>query len=426
MESKKIKISDMTCTGCERILERNIETVKGVKSVKVSFAEGTVIVYYDKNVCGEKEIADVIKNAGYSIKSSDKGNLGNIISILIIIVGIYVIFNAFGINTIFQYFPVAKEEMGYFALFVIGLLTSMHCVAMCGGINLTASINNKLKIPIVSALLYNIGRLLSYTVIGGFLGGIGSVVAVSSEFKAAIGIFAGLFVVIMGINMLGGFSFSRRLSLHLPKGIVKRLYGGKIHGSFYIGIVNGFMPCGPLQSMQLLAVASGSVLKGALSMFSFALGTIPLMLLFGAFAGVLNKRFKSVVTTASVVLIIVFGLAMIQNNLALTGITLPQVNNSEDVLVSEVRGDIQYITSDLKPGSYDAIKVKKGIPFQWNIKADKSSLNGCNNEIIISEFNITQKLEEGDNIIEFTPEEEGTFVFSCWMGMIRSNIIVED
>lgn len=424
MERKKFEIADMTCTGCEKILERSISQLEGIKSVKASFIEGIVTVDYDKAVCGEKKIADVIKEAGYSLKASDKGSLGNIISILIIIIGIYVIFNAFGINTIFQYFPVAKEGMGYFALFVIGLLTSMHCVAMCGGINLTASINNQSKFPVVSALLYNIGRLLSYTVIGGILGGIGSVVAVSSEFKAAIGIFAGLFVVIMGINMLGGFSFTRRLSLHLPKGIVKRLYGGKIHGSFYIGLVNGFMPCGPLQSMQLLAVASGTVLKGALSMFSFAFGTIPLMLLFGAFASTLNKRFKSIVTTASVVLIIVFGLAMIQNNLALTGITLPSVNSSEDVLTAEVRGDMQYITSDLKPGSYDAIKVKKGIPLQWNIRADKSSLNGCNNEIIISEFNITKKLEEGDNIIEFTPEEEGTFGFSCWMGMIRSNIYV--
>lgn len=60
------------------------------------------------------------------------------------------------------------------------------------------------------------------------------------------------------------------------------------------------------------------------------------------------------------------------------------------------------------------------------IKAEKSSLNGCNNSIIIPAYGIEKPLAVGDNIIEFTPTESGTIPFSCWMGMIRSSITVTD
>ena len=63
---------------------------------------------------------------------------------------------------------------------------------------------------------------------------------------------------------------------------------------------------------------------------------------------------------------------------------------------------------------------------KWVIQAQKSDINGCNNEIVIPEFNTRKKLQAGDNIIEFTPADTGTFAYSCWMGMIRSKITVVD
>lgn len=80
----------------------------------------------------------------------------------------------------------------------------------------------------------------------------------------------------------------------------------------------------------------------------------------------------------------------------------------------------------LSSGYYEPIKVQKGIPVRWTIKAQKSDINGCNNEIIIPAFNMSKKLEPGDNVIEFIPTESGSFTYSCWMGMIRSKIIVVD
>ena len=63
---------------------------------------------------------------------------------------------------------------------------------------------------------------------------------------------------------------------------------------------------------------------------------------------------------------------------------------------------------------------------EWTVIADESSLNGCNGEIIIPEYDIKQKLIVGENVITFTPTNSGTFGYSCWMGMIRSSITVAD
>ena len=87
---------------------------------------------------------------------------------------------------------------------------------------------------------------------------------------------------------------------------------------------------------------------------------------------------------------------------------------------------IQVVTTTLSPGAYEPINVQAGIPVQWNIRAEQRSINGCNNKIIIPAYNIEKKLEPGDNIIEFTPSESGKVAFSCWMGMIRSQISVYD
>ena len=73
---------------------------------------------------------------------------------------------------------------------------------------------------------------------------------------------------------------------------------------------------------------------------------------------------------------------------------------------------------------YDSITVKAGIPVRWNLKVPEGVLTGCNNAIVIPEYGIEKTLQAGDNIIEFTPEEPGTVQFTCWMGMIRSEINV--
>ena len=86
----------------------------------------------------------------------------------------------------------------------------------------------------------------------------------------------------------------------------------------------------------------------------------------------------------------------------------------------------QYIEFDLDYGDYKDIIVQKDVPVKIIINVDKKYLTGCNNEIIIKDFKIDKKLNVGTNEIEFTPQEEGEYIYSCWRNMIKNKIKVID
>ncbi|MCD7713269.1 MAG: sulfite exporter TauE/SafE family protein [Firmicutes bacterium] len=345
-----------------------------------------------------------------------------------IILGLYVIARQLGWTEVFQNIPtISAERMSYLALFSIGLLTSVHCIAMCGGLNLAQSISAGNTKPLRRSILYNLGRLTSYTLIGGILGFIGEKASISLQVRGIIGLIAGGFMLLMGINMLGGFSFSLRLFPKLSGKLSSGIQSIGKHSSFAVGLANGLMPCGPLQSMQIYAIASGSMMAGALSMFSFCLGTIPLVFVFGVAAGALKNRWRQLMLQVGSVLLIIMGVYMVQNNLVLTGfMNQAASSNSENMVVSTLEGDVQYITTTLHSNGYDDIQVTVGIPVVWTIEADEDSLNGCNNQIVLSAFNQQVTLSEGETIIEFTPEQTGTYTYSCWMGMLKNTITVVD
>jgi plastocyanin domain-containing protein len=91
-----------------------------------------------------------------------------------------------------------------------------------------------------------------------------------------------------------------------------------------------------------------------------------------------------------------------------------------------IEDGFQIINSTLSGRGYPAITVQAGTPVKWVIDAPQGSINGCNNRIFINEYGIEYTFKTGENIIEFTPLNTGTFRYSCWMGMIRSTITVAE
>jgi sulfite exporter TauE/SafE len=330
----------------------------------------------------------------------------------------------------FNVFPEAEAGMGYGMLFMIGLLTSVHCVAMCGGIHLSQCVRPGLtggRFSVLRpSLLYNAGRVTAYTIVGGLVGALGSVVSFSGAAKGLVQLAAGVFMVIMGLNMLGIFPWLRRVAPRMPEKLA-----GKIQGTnkspLYVGLLNGLMPCGPLQAMQLYALATGSLFAGALSMLSFGLGTVPLMFGLGTLSSFLNKKFTGKMMTASAVLVVIFGVSIFSSGMSLAGLSLgPSVSKLPSGKVAVIEDDVQTVTIALAPGRYEPMVVQKGIPVKLIIQAGPRTINGCNNRIIIPKYKLEQKLKPGENIIKFTPLESGTVIYSCWMGMIRSSITVVD
>ncbi|MCD8224893.1 MAG: sulfite exporter TauE/SafE family protein [Clostridiales bacterium] len=421
-------VMGMTCSGCERRLERAVSALEGVQFVTADHSRGELTAEFNPP-CTEGVILETIQKTGYGVAKSAK-KIRDTAAILVIILGVYVIARHTGWLEIFQNIPaISEERMSYFALFVIGLLTSVHCIAMCGGLNLAQSISSGNIMPLRRSLLYNLGRLSSYTLIGGILGFIGEKAAITLQVRGVIGLIAGGFMLLMGIHMLGGISLSVRLFPKLSEKLSAKIQSMWKHSSFAVGLANGLMPCGPLQSMQVYAIASGSMLSGALSMFSFCLGTIPLVFAFGLAAGMLKTHWRQRMLQAGSVLLVVMGIFMIQNNLVLTGFSVlpavPSTNiDTDGTVVSTVDGDIQYVTTSLHANGYDDIQVVAGIPVVWTMEVDANNLNGCNNEIVLSAFNQQVTLTAGEVVIEFTPTEEGTYTYSCWMGMLKNTITV--
>lgn len=283
-------------------------------------------------------------------------------------------------------------------------------------------------------------------------------------------------MIIMGLNMLGIFPWLRQLLPVIPGLSASRLRTvNKSRQPLLVGLLNGLMPCGPLQSMQVVALAAASPWTGALSMLLFSLGTVPLMLGFGSVVLALGKQFSRAVATTGAVLVVVLGLAMLSQGGSLSGLLSPDMLLFAVIVLSiagmiagisfsrtyvktagiaavvvvsvlaftgwqrhslsdgnpayAAAGDntaVQEITSTLSYGGYPNITVMAGTPVKWTIEVPARTLNGCNYKLFIPEYNIEHAFQTGTNVIEFTPEKTGVFQYSCWMGMIRGTINVTD
>lgn len=477
----------MFCGHCQATIQKGLKALDGVKSVSVSYKTGEADVAYDEDRISLREIEEKIRALGYEPVPDAGTDLVRTVCLVAIIIALYVILQRFGILNLLVPNRLAESGMGYGALFLTGLLTSVHCIAMCGGINLSQSLlrqdrdEGRSRTASFPALAYNLGRVVSYTAIGfvlGFAGmllGGGDSAGVPALLQGALKIIAGAVMIIMGINMLGVFPWLRRnpgTSGILSGGVLGRLRGAA-RSPFAIGLLNGLMPCGPLQSMQILALASGNPAAGALSMLAFSLGTVPLMLGLGTLVSVLGRRFARTVMNAGAVLVAVLGLAMLSQGGSLTGMLLPDrllavvvmlaaagiaysvpmpkqayrlaaacavavvvaagslalrgsgtgqiADGSSDIRIVD---GVQVVGSTLASGRYPTITVQAGMPVRWIIDAPEGSVNGCNYRAVISEYGITHDFKEGENVIEFTPSDAGTVDYTCWMGMIHGSIIV--
>ncbi|MDR1943312.1 MAG: sulfite exporter TauE/SafE family protein [Synergistaceae bacterium] len=443
LKTETVSVNGMTCVSCKKRIEKRLKAMAGVEEADVNYVHGTAKVKYDGSIVDLDRIAGAIEELDYTVER--RGGLGgrpesrrerdNLMGVLLIIFALFLFLNHGGggiLARIFNFFPQAEKGMGYGALFAVGLLTSVHCVAMCGGINISQCLGQCKGESLKPSFLYNSGRVISYTAVGGIVGAIGSVISFSGAAKGIVQIAAGVFMVIMGINMLGMFKSLRGLAPRMPEFLTKKIESSRDgKGPLYVGLLNGLMPCGPLQAMQLYALYTGNPFKGALSMFFFSLGTVPLMFGLGAFSSMMGKKFTSRALKYGAGLIIVMGVVMFNNGVSLSGIGSPQLGGSQASALSAApvasgSGAVQEITTPLPRFGYPSITVKAGVPVKWNLKAERGTINGCNNTVVIPSFGIEKRLQTGDNIIEFTPLKSGRYRYSCWMGMIRGMITVVD
>lgn len=418
--TKILNVYGMHCNSCEKSIENEIKNLNGIISVHASHSSSKVKVVYDKELCSEEEILNAIEIAGYS--TFKENNYNKFIGLSLLVLAMIML----GKHSFFSFDTnLMLENASFVMLFIVGILTSLHCVGMCGGIMLTQTIDKEnlicdKKSSLKVSLKYNLGRVLSYTLLGGIIGSIGSVFSLSMKMQGYIQLFAAIFMILTGLKMFG-IKLLSNFKFNIP------IFKGKCNKNgknpFLIGILNGFMPCGPLQTMQLYALGTGSFILGSLSMFIFALGTLPLMLGFGFISSMLSKKFSNKIFKYSGVFIIILGLSMGQRGLALTGFNIPTFNSSSQASseLPEVIDGYQNVTITVDRYGYKpSTNVFKGdIPIRLTL--DVKELTSCNSAMYFPEFDQYIDLNNGNIVIELNTSGQD-LSFTCWMGMLRGRI----
>lgn len=181
--------------------------------------------------------------------------------------------------------PLAPSTL--IAAFLFGFLGSTHCFGMCGPlVSLYASqlAPGTAASPLRQHLLFNLGRTLAYTNLGILLGMAGYLLGIRPWGAGLVGLTAGLFVVLMGTHFLGAGGFASRLErvLARPSGALVGIWRryvvlARSPGIVLLGALHGLLPCPLLYVMFTSAVALGDPIRGGILLFTFSLGTVPMM-----------------------------------------------------------------------------------------------------------------------------------------------------
>lgn len=180
--------------------------------------------------------------------------------------------------------PISDCNMALWTAFTMGLLGSLHCVGMCGPIALSLPYQGTRRWAAAgNVLLYNTGRVVTYTLLGSIIGLAGKgffLAGAQSYISIGLGVFL-LIVALFSIdveNRILQIPFMQRLNGWVKSQLGKLLRGGGRERLFLIGALNGLLPCGLVYVAIVGAVSTGAVWNSAFYMAAFGLGTIPLMM----------------------------------------------------------------------------------------------------------------------------------------------------
>lgn len=228
---------------------------------------------------------------------------------------------------------VGSGGVTYGTAFVIGIIASLSsCMAVVGGLLLSMSATfAKDGDKIRPQIMFHVGRLVSFFVLGGVIGALGSAFTLSISATFILGIIIAVVMLILGINLLDVFPWAKRMQIGMPRFISRHAQGvTKFNHTLtplLVGVATFFLPCGFTQSMQLYTLSTGSFIGGGLTMLSFALGTLPVLALisFSSFS-VINSAKKGVFFKTAGLIVIMFAIYNLMNSLVVVGIISPVFN----------------------------------------------------------------------------------------------------
>ena len=447
----QLKIDGMHCANCEVLIERRFKKITGVRRVMVSHVTGRAEI----NCYGDLDMTTLqgaIADDGYKVsrlceentrpsgsriaRNTDRDH-AEIVAAFFILAGLYVALAQFDLLPQNLALP---NEISYGLALLIGAVASVSsCMAVTGGLLVAIAAKYNDATTRLSAaqrfrphIFFNAGRVVSYTLLGGAIGALGSTFTMSSEASGILMIVASLIMIVLGLQMLNLFPWLKRLQPRMPKFLAHKIHDLTEKevkgGAFILGASTFFLPCGFTQALQLYVLAKGSFTTGALTMLAFALGTLPALLslsMLSSFATGMFQRYFLKLAGAAVVLLGIFN---IESGLTLagagTGTSAAVLGGTQQASQATLQpvpivDGRQIVEMKIVGYSYQPSRfaVVQGVPVEWRIDARVAS--GCGHIIIVPRIGVRRFLSSDKlTVISFTPQAAGDIGFNCAMGMM--------
>lgn len=450
----KVRIDGMTCARCERLIREKLKLVSGVQYASVHHKKGSANIYYKGLKPDWDALQAAVESAGYKLRNLDDSPSSQepsrkkwleIGACLLIIFAVYKILQAFDIVSYASSLASASTLGG---IFIIGLVAgTSSCLAVTGGLllSMAAKYNEvhggetrwqKFK-PLLS---FNIGRLASYFFFGGLVGILGNAITLSPQMTGYMNIAVALIMLSLALSILKIIpkgSFGIRLPKRFSHWIANLSESKHPAAPFSLGALTFFLPCGFTQSLQLVALASGSFLTAGLTMFIFALGTLPALLGISTISASAKGNTSRLFLRFSGTLVLILAVFNLNSGLLLTGFDISNVfantfsnlevanSSKKDSNVTINADGAQTINMRVTGYGYEpsSFTVEAGKPTVVKAVADKD-VGGCTTVLTVPAFGLTKYLQPGsENIVgPFIPKED--FLITCSMGMVRANVKV--
>lgn len=442
------RVQGIHCASCVVRIERKLKQIEGVQKVEVDGITGKAELFCSC-VPPVDQLHQAVQTDGYAILvwedqkettsvSVEKNTARDYLEIGLITLGLIGLFLALSHWSFLPKGIGVSDNMSYGIVFVFGLIASVSsCAAATGGllIGMTTAYNERGVVSgslrkLRPALLFNLGRILSYTFFGAVIGSLGSVFTLSPQLNGSIALVAALVMLLLGIQLLKLFPWTRRFQPRMPKFIAHKVYDASGKPSqmafFLVGTGTFFLPCGFTQALQIYVLGRGNVVVGALTMLIFSLGTFPALLSFSAISSLFTGGFQRYIVKVSGVLVLLIGLVNFSSGLAIAGFTLPasaattlpqSAQATKDQLAPFVNGK-QIVSMKVVGFTYtpSTFTVVAGIPVEWHV--DGSQAEGCADVLTVPDLGVNAVLPvQGSKTIVFVPPRSGTLSFRCPMAM---------
>lgn len=336
-QTYEFHVHGMHCKACSILIEETLKELPYIEDALVSLADQRVTVtgvFVDAPEKIAETLTKLVHDRGYVISAEKIApNIGWWDFVYAFPIALMLIFALFLLQRAGFANFITSSDVSYGSAFVIGLIASVSsCLAIVGGLVLSLSASSaKEGGTWRTQTLFHVGRLGGFFVLGGLVGLLGNSLHLGLTANVVLGGIVALAMIILGVNLLDVFHFTKKFQFTLPAGFGKHVMKGSKHDHYLapvlVGIGTFFLPCGFTQSMQLYALSTGSFMQGALTMFVFALGTFPVLALlsFGSL-NIAHKPWKGIFFKTAGIIVIALAIFNLANALATAGVISPLFN----------------------------------------------------------------------------------------------------